>query len=394
MAASPTEFEEAALPRLRARSAAPLSRRFFRPTWAEIDLGALTRNLGAIRARMPAGTKVMFVVKANAYGHGAELCARAAERARAADWLGVSSVEEGVALRAAGVRLPILVLGSLYPFESVLAAVAHDLTPIVASLESARRVAEAALRLRRRVDCHVKVDTGMGRIGAGREAALAIVRELAALKTVRAQGIYTHLACAESDPEFTAEQLKRFRSVVAELAREGLRPPLVHAANSAGALRYPGARFDLVRPGLAAYGLYAGFEPALTLKSAIVFLKTVPKGATVSYGATWRAKRPTRVATLPIGYGDGYPRALSSRAAVLVGGRRCPVIGRVTMDQTMIDVTGVPAARVGDAVVLIGHQGGAQVRAEELARLCGTIPYETATGLSTRVPRLAVGGRA
>jgi len=366
-------------------------RRFFRPTWAEVDLGAIRRNLRAIRGKMPAGTKIMFVVKANAYGHDAALCARAAEGARAADWFGVSSVEEGVALREAGVKLPVLVLGSLYPFESVLAAVAHDLTPVVASLESARRLAEVALKLKRRVDCHVKVDTGMGRIGAGPEAALGVVRHLAALKAVRVQGLYTHLACAEDDAAFTAEQLKRFRRVVDALAREGLRPPLVHAANSAGALRHPAARLDLVRPGLAAYGLYPGFEPALALKSKIVFLKTVPKGATVSYGATWRAKRPTRVATLPIGYGDGYPRALSNRASVLIGGRRCPVIGRVTMDQTMVDASAVPSARVGDDAVLLGRQGGAEVSAGELAKLCGTIPYETATALSSRVPRVGVG---
>ncbi len=369
---------------------APPRRRFFRPTWAEVDLGAIARNLKRLRARMPGGVKVMFVVKADAYGHGAPACALAAERARAADWLGVSSVEEGIALRDAGVRLPVLILGSLYPFESVLAAAAYDLTPAVASLESARRVAEVALRLRRAIQVHVKVDTGMGRFGVRPEAAPALVRRLAELKAVRVQGIYTHLARAEDDAAFTAAQLRAFRGVVAALARAGLRPPLVHAANSAGALRRPASRFDMVRPGLAAYGLYPGFEPALTLKSKIVFLKTLPKGAAVSYGGTWRARRVSRVATLPIGYADGYRRALSNRAAVLVGGRRCPVVGRVTMDQTMVDVTGVPGARVGDDAVLLGRQGAAEVPAAELARLCGTIPYETVTALSSRVPRTEV----
>jgi alanine racemase len=367
-----------------------MSRRFFRPTWVEVDLGAVTRNLRGIRARMPKGVKIMFVVKANAYGHDAALCALAAENARAADWLGVSSVEEGIALRDAGARLPVLILGSLYPFESMLAAVAHDLTPVVASLEAAKRLAEVARTLKRRVDCHVKVDTGMGRIGAGPEAALAIVRFLAELKTARVQGIYTHLACAESDAAFTAAQLARFRRVVDALSREGLRPPLVHAANSAGALKRPASRFDMVRPGLAAYGLFAGFEPALTLKSKIVFLKTVAKGSSVSYGATWRTKRPARIATLPIGYGDGYARALSNRADVLVDGRRCPVVGRVTMDQVMVDVTASPRARVGDDAVLIGRQGRSEVPVSELARLCGTIVYETATALSSRVPRVGV----
>jgi alanine racemase len=371
-------------------ASAPARRRFFRPTWAEVDLGALTRNLRRLRARMPAGVKIMFVVKANAYGHDAVLCAHAAASARAADWLGVSSVEEGVALRDAGVRLPILILGSLYPFESALAAAAHDLTPVVASLESARRLSEAAARLRRAINIHVKVDTGMGRIGVRPEAAVPLVRTLKGLPGVRVQGLYTHFACADSDAAFTARQLNAFRRVVAALTREGLRPPLVHAANSAGALRYPAARFDLVRPGLAAYGLYEGFEPVLTLKSKIVFLKTIPRGSTVSYGASWRAKRPTRVATLPVGYGDGYARALSNRADVLVGGRRCPVVGRVTMDQVMVDVTGARDARVGDDAVLIGRQGRAEIPMSELARLCGTISYETATALSSRVPRVQV----
>lgn len=366
-----------------------LPRRFFRPTWAEIDAAALVSNLRRLRKRAgPA--KVMFVVKANAYGHDAALCARAAEAARAADWLGVSSVEEGVALRESGSKLPILVLGSLYPFESVLAAVAHGLTPMVASFDAAERVAEAASRLKRRVDCHVKVDTGMGRVGAGRETAVSIVRRMSGLSGVRVAGLFTHLACAEADRAFTRRQLAAFKGVVAALALEGLRPPLVHAANSAALLRHPESRFDLVRPGLAAYGLMDGFDPVLTLKSKVVFLKTVPKGATVSYGATWRAKRVSRVATLPIGYGDGFPRALSNKGKVLIGGRQCPIIGRVTMDQTMVDATDVPEARVGDDVVLIGRQGKQLILAAELARLCGTINYETVTALSARVPRVKI----
>ncbi len=365
-------------------------RRFFRSTWAEIDLGALVGNLRLMKKRVGPRSKIMFVVKANAYGHDAVLCSLAAQKARAADWLGVSSVEEGLVLRSAGVKLPVLILGSLYPFESVLAAAAHDLTPIVASLESARRVAEAAVRLRRVIDIHVKIDTGMGRIGLRPEAAVALVRELAPLKGIRVQGLYTHMAKAEDDRSFTERQLSAFNRVLKVLDKENLRPPLVHAANSAAALRHPGARFDLVRPGLAAYGLYDGFAPVLTLKSKLVYIKTAPKGASVSYGATWRAKRVSRIATLPIGYGDGYPRALSNRASVLVAGKRCPVVGRVTMDQTMIDVTDAPRARVGDDAVLIGRQDEGLVSAAELARLCGTIPYETATALSSRVPRVAV----
>ena len=367
-----------------------MGRRFFRPTWAEIDLGKLVSNLRSLK-RKAGAAKLMFVVKANAYGHDAALCARAAEKAKAADSLGVSSVEEGVALREAGVRLPIVVLGSLYPFESVLAAAAYDLTPVVASFEAAKRVAEAAARLERTISVHVKVDTGMGRIGVRPEIAPALVRSLASLPAVRVQGLYTHLAGADHDPRSAAGPLKAFRRVVDALRREGLRPPLVHAANSAALLRIPAARFDLVRPGLAAYGLWPGFEPVLTLKTKIVYLKTVPKGAAISYAGTWRAKRPSRIATLPVGYGDGYARALSNRASVLVGGVRCPVVGRVTMDQVMVDVSKVLTARVGEHVVLLGRQGAGEVPAAELAKLCGTIPYETVTALSARVPRVAVG---
>ena len=353
-------------------------------------MGALVGNLRKLRARVGPSVKIMFVVKANAYGHDAVLCSLAAEKARAADWLGVSSVEEGAALRDAGVKLPILVLGSLYPFESVLAAVAYDLTPIVASLESAKRVASAALRLRRPINVHVKVDTGMGRIGVRPEAAPELVRQLAALKTLRVQGLYTHMAKAEDDAAMTNRQLKDFKRVLGTLRREGLRPSLVHAANSAAILRHSAAHFDLVRPGLAAYGLYGDFSPVLTLKSKLVYIKTVPKGATVSYGATWRAKKASRIATLPIGYGDGYPRALSNKASILVGGRRCPVVGSVTMDQIMVDATAAPHARVGDDAVLIGRQGDDSVTAAELAVLCRTIPYETTTSLSSRVPRVGV----
>ena len=366
-------------------------RRFFRPTWAEIDLSALIGNLRLLRKRVGPRVKIMFVVKANAYGHDAVLCSLAAQKARAADWLGVSSVEEGIALRDAGVKLPILILGSLYPFESVLAAAAYELTPIVASLQSAKRVAEAALRLRRNINIHVKVDTGMGRIGLRPEAAVALMRELSLLKGIRVQGIYTHMAKAEDDSAFTGRQLSAFNRVLKALDKQGLRPPLVHAANSAAALRHPGSRFDLVRPGLAVYGLVEGFKPVLALKSKIVYIKTTPPGATVSYGATWRAKRVSRIATLPIGYGDGYPRALSNTASVLVGGKRCPVVGRVTMDQTMIDVTAIPRARVGDDAVLLGRQDDVVIPAAELARLCGTISYETTTTLSSRVPRVGVG---
>lgn len=363
------------------RTAAP--RRFFRPTWAEVDLSALRANLKQFRSRTrPA--RLMFVVKANAYGHGAQACSRAAEASRLADWLGVSSVEEGVALREAGIKLPILVLGSLFPFESFLAAVEHKLTPTVASLESARRLVEAAKTTGRRVGCHVKVETGMGRIGVSPAAAMAVIEYLKTQPSVRVEGVYTHFSCAETDARFTREQMKLFKRLSASLPRR----LILHAANSAAALRFPETRLDLVRPGLALYGLYPGFTPILTLKTKLVFIKTVAKGSPISYGAVYRAKRVARIATLPIGYGDGWARANGRGGQALVGGKRCPIVGRVTMDMTMLDVSGVPQARVGDDVVLIGAQGRDAITAGEVAQRLSTIPYEVTTALSSRVPRV------
>lgn len=362
-------------------------RRFFRPTWAEVHLGALQDNLKRFRRRMPGSTRVLFVVKGNAYGHGAVECARAAQKSRAADWLGVSSVEEGVTLREAGIRMPVLVLGSLYPFESFLAAVEFGLVPTVASLDSARGLCEVARRLGRRVSCHLKIETGMGRIGMSPAAAVSVARYLKQQRSVDVAGAYTHFSCADCDPEFTREQLRRFRRVLSELERGGAGVRIRHAANSVGALRFPSSRLDLVRPGLAIYGLYPGFSPVLSLKSKVVFLKTVPRGAAVGYGATFRARRPTRVATVPIGYADGLSRHLSNRGQVLLGGRRCPVIGNISMDMIMVDATSVPAARVGDDVVLVGRQGREAVAAGDVARAAGTIPYEVTTALTARVPR-------
>ena len=363
-------------------------RRFFRPTWAEVDLGGLQNNLRRFKARMPRACKVLFVVKGNAYGHGAAACARAAERSRAADWLGVSSVEEGIALREAGVRLPVLVLGSLYPFESILAAVEFGLVPTVASLDSAQRLAAAAKRRGRRVSCHFKIETGMGRIGMSPAAAVGAAEYLASQKLVHVEGAYTHFSCADTDRSFTAEQLRRFRAALARLDRAGTGVRIRHAANSAAALGFAASRLDMVRPGLAIYGLYRGFQPVLSLKTKVVFLKTVPRGAALGYGATFRARRPMRVATVPAGYADGISRRLSNRGEVLLAGRRCPIVGTVAMDMLMFDASAVPQARVGDDVVLIGRQGRECITAVEMAKTTGTIPYEVTSALGSRVPRV------
>ena len=330
----------------------------------------------------------MFVVKADAYGHGAAAAAVFAERKKLAWGYGVSSVEEGLALRGAGVRSPVLVLGSLYPFESFVEAIHKDLILTISSLEAARQAVSASKRLGKKALCHVKLETGMGRIGARKPSVIKIFEELGGSKTAVAAGLYTHLSSADSDPEFSARQLEYFRQTVAELEKSGARALIKHTANSFAALNYPQSRWDMVRVGLAAYGCMKGFEPALALKTRIVFIKTVREGAYISYNKSFRVRGPMRIATLPIGYGDGYTRALSNKADILVGGRRCRVLGNITMDMLMIDVTDVEEAAVGGEAVLIGRQGGEEITARELAANALTIPYEITTLLSARVPRV------
>ena len=360
----------------------------YRPTIAEISLPALEANLRKIKKITGAGTRVMFVVKADAYGHGAAAAAVFAEKKKLAWGYGVSSVEEGLALRKAGIKSPVLVLGSLYPFESFVEAIHGDLTLTISSLEAARQAVSASKRLGKKALCHVKLETGMGRIGARKPSVIKIFEELGGSKTAAAHGLYTHLSSADSDPEFSARQLEYFRQTVAELEKPGGRALIKHAANSFAALNYPQSRWDMVRVGLAAYGCMEGFKPALALKTRIVFIKTMRKGAYISYDKSFRVRRPMRIATLPVGYGDGYLRALSNRADVLVGGRRAKVLGNITMDMLMIDVTDIKEAAVGNEAVLIGRQGREEITARELAAKALTIPYEITTLITARVPRV------
>jgi alanine racemase len=365
-----------------------------RPTVAEIDLGAVQRNLARFRAAVGQEVPVYGVVKADAYGHGAVPVARALEPLCNA--LAVSLVEEGLELRAAGIRAPIVVLGAYYGahHDDVLA---ERLTPVVYDLGDLDRFADAAGRRGRRAEVHIKIDTGMSRLGvaAGDFAgALDRVRELVG---VRLAGICTHFASADvPDPAATREALARFEACLAEARRAGFDGIVRHAANSAAAVRFPDARLDAVRPGLALYGAMpsrhvglAGLEPALRLSTRIMAVHDIPVGTGVSYGGLWRAPRPSRVATLPIGYADGYPRHVQG-AEVLVGGRRVPVVGAVCMDMLMIDVTDLPpaAAGLGGAVTLLGRDGAAEITVDELAGWAGTISYEILCGISKRVPRI------
>jgi len=363
---------------------------FLRPTWAEIDLPALRNNLLKIRTTAGPRSKVMFVVKANAYGHGAAEVSLFAEREKLAWGFGVSSVEEGITLREAGIVSPILILGGLYPFKSFVEAINRDLMVTISSVDAARQVIEASRALGKKALCHIKLETGMGRIGARKPSVIKIFEELSGSKSAVIAGLYTHLACADSDPEFTARQLGYFSETSAELAKYGVNGMLRHVANSAGLVSYPESRWDMVRSGLAAYGLMEGFQPVLSWKTKIIFMKTVREGAFISYSKSFKAPRPMEVATIPVGYGDGYIRRFSNTASVLVAGKKCPVIGNVTMDMTMIDVTDVGSAGVGADVTLIGRQGEEEISAGALAEAAGTIPYEVVTLITSRVPRIRV----
>lgn len=363
----------------------------FRPTWAEIDLAAFSRN-AAFLARRAGKSRIVAVLKADGYGHGAVPLARLLERRPPARFwgFGVSSVEEGVSLREGGIKGRVLILGSLFPFDSFGAALEFGLTPTIASWASARALAKEAERRGIWSPLHVKVDTGMGRIGMSPATALQTISRMMGLPSLRVGGVYTHLAQAE-DAKRRREQIALFKGLVSSLAAKGP-APLFHTANSAGMLLDSQTHFDLVRPGLALYGAspvpgVRGLSPVMTWKTRVVFLKEVAKGVRVSYGGTWRAPKRSRLATLPVGYADGYRRGFSGKASVLVRGRRCPVAGRVTMDQIVVDVTGLPRVTVGEEVVLMGKQGREEISAGELAEWAGTIPYEIFCGISARVPR-------
>jgi alanine racemase len=359
---------------------------------AEVDLGAIQRNFGRVRAAVGAKAGIWGVIKADAYGHGAVPVARALEPLCNA--LAVSLVEEGLELRGAGIRAPIIVLGAYYNMHQadVLSA---RLTPVIYDLGDLERFAAAASRRGRRADVHVKIDTGMGRLGLAPEELPSALQALRACPSLRLAGLCTHFASADAaDPAATDQALARFERCRELAAREGFTGLVNHAANSAAAVRFPEARLEAVRPGLALYGAMpsrevtlSGLEPALRLTTRVMALHALEAGAAVSYGGLWRAPRPSRVATLPLGYADGYPRRVDG-AFALVRGQRAPVVGAVCMDMMMVDVTDIPGAGVGDAVTLIGRDGSQQITADDVARFAGTVSYEILCGISKRVPRV------
>lgn len=372
--------------------------------WAEVDLDALRGNLAVLRQHVEPGVRIMTVVKADAYGHG--LAAIAAHLMRCGtDLFGVANLAEAYVIRSVGRGWPVLMLGACLPDE-VHRAIRDGIMLTVSDAMELRHIAGEAERLGRAAKVHLKVDTGMGRLGARPEEALKLAIAVAQSDALRLEAVYTHFAAAEDDAPFTRKQVARFRAALIALGEAGIPVPLVHACNSGGLLHQPDAWFGLVRPGLLVYGIVPpgrrrvrnsicrSLQPALSLHSRVSLVRTVNRGATVSYGHTFTAPRAMRLATVSAGYGDGYPRAASGRAQVLVQGRRCPVIGRVTMDQTVIDVSAVPAVAPGDAVTLLGSQDNETITAVQLADWCATIPWEILTGISYRVPRVYRGAQA
>lgn len=367
-----------------------------RPTHAEIDLSAIAANVALACRLAGPETRVMAVVKADAYGHGAVPVARVALGA-GATWLGVAIPEEAVPLREAGIACGILVLGPIAPDQADLVA-AHDLDQCVSDQAQAEALDRAARARGRVLALHLKVDTGMGRVGLRPREVRRVAEKIWALPSVRLAGLMTHFADAEADePGFAREQLVRFAEAARELAAAGIPAPLRHAANSAALLFLPEARLDLVRPGIMLYGYHPRgprggpeppLRPALRLRTAISQIQDVAQGESVSYGRTFVAPRDLRVATLPVGYADGCGRLLSNRGRVLIRGQRVPIVGRVCMDMTMVDVSGFPDVRVGDEAVLIGRQGADEITADEVAELQGTISYEILCRIGPRVPRV------
>ena len=362
-----------------------------RPTRIVVDLDAIIHNLQAISARVQ--VPVMAIVKANAYGHGL-LPVALHLQAHGVQQLGVAFVEEGITLRNAGVTVPILVLGGVYS-RQVRQFIANDLEITVSSMEVLRNVEAAAQALNRKAVIHLKIDTGMERIGVHSYSCKPFIEAALASRWCELKGIYSHLACADNPASpMTGEQLDRFLEACAHIERAGAPMPLRHLANSGGILHFPETHLDMVRPGILLYGVLPDpasqptieVRPALSLASHVIYSKVVLAGHPVSYSATWAPAVDTHIVTIPLGYGDGYPRALSSRGQVLIGGRKYPVVGRLCMDQFMVDV-GMDRVVNEDEVVLIGRQGDDVLTTEDVARAAGTISYEILTGLNGRIPR-------
>ncbi len=367
--------------------------RFYRPTLAEIDLGAIRHNLEIVSHIVKDNTKILGVVKADAYGHGMKEVSKAI--VDYVDYFGVASLDEAACLRGIGIKKPILVIGAILP-EEIEGVIRFNVIQTVSDLDIPKRLSRLAVSKNKRIKVHVKIDTGMGRLGFWHEDAIEFIKKIAKLKNIIIDGIFTHFPDAEADKVFTYNQIRNFKRLAEGLEAADIHIPIKHTANSMGLIDFKDSHMNMVRPGLMMYGIYPKqslmknilLRPALTLKTKIIHLKAMPKGRSISYGMTYVTSRPTKIATLPIGYGVGYSRHFSTKAQVLINGIRCPIAGRVCMDMCMADVGHLKNVKPGDEVTLIGRQGNEIIRAEELARLINTIPYEVLCNIGRRVPRI------
>jgi alanine racemase len=362
-----------------------------RNVWAEVDLSAIAQNVKETKKTLKPGTKLCAVVKADAYGHGAVPVATAA-LAAGADYLAVSMTQEAIELREAGIMAPILILGALTPGHEK-ALVENNVTQAVFSLESAQALSAAAIQENKIAKVHLAVDTGMNRIGCRPSEAGELAAAIAALPHVNLEGVFSHFACAdEADKTYSQMQKKRFVEALKNIEAKGIDIPIKHLDNSAGITEIPEAHYNMVRQGITLYGWWPSHEvkqclnlkPVMTLKAEIVFIKDVPVGEKISYGGTFTTQRPTKLATLPLGYADGISRKLSNRGYVSIRGLKAPIVGRVCMDQMMVDVTDIPEVAVGDEAIIFG---GGEISLDTVAEWMETINYEVVCLLSTRIPR-------
>jgi alanine racemase len=368
-----------------------------RPTFAKIDLANLRFNFSSAREFIGADLKYMAVVKADAYGHGAPECSRVLED-QGVDWFGVALVEEAVELRAHGIKAPVLCLGGFFE-DQVNGLFEFDITPVIFSLAQAKLISSAARSIKTEANVHIKIDSGMGRLGVRWDQLDTFIDEFRKLPNLHVEGLMTHFACANETNEnpFTNAQIDRFHNAIGLFENAGIGPQIVDLANSPAAVGHPRSRAQMVRLGGILYGMGGDtlapdlpkpkLRPVMSLHSLIADLKSVPKGETLGYGRTFTTDRDSKIALVPIGYRDGYRRGLSNRAQVIIKGHYAPVVGRVSMDWTIVDATDVPGISVGDPVILMGQDGDLRVLAEDLAAQLGTISYEITCGIGERVPR-------
>ena len=363
-------------------------------SWVEVDLGHFAANWAEMKRLAGPGVKILQVVKADAYGHGAIEISNAALRNGAA-FLGVANADEGVQLRVSGISAPILILSPATGSE-IDQIIKYNLTPSVSDLGFARELQAKAHKAGIKASLHVEVDTGMGRGGTIQSEARRVIREITSLPDLNLEGIFTHFAESEILSYYNPLQWKAFQEVLGELEKEGIRIPLRHISNSGAILNYPNYHLDMVRPGIVSYGIYpspetrqiASLAPVMSFKTRVVLVKEFPEGYSIGYCRTFITRRPTRIATIPVGYGDGFDLLLSNQGEALIRGKRIPIAGRISMDMCTLDVSGIPECAVGDEVVLMGEQGGERITADEIAAKTRSISYEVLCALGKRAPRI------